>query len=242
MNRQVKEALGLVCNLSRNYGDLTDSRRVIVVGFLGGFVKDSDRQHPEVWFADYLRQHYSSPICVAVYSNHERRAAVNQIVRLLDTDSDGTLSESEKEQARIIVYGHSWGASETTAFARDLGQRGIPVLLTIQLDIVPKPRQKPSVIPSNVEKAINFFQSEGFLRGQGQIVAADPTKTRILGNVRMTYDEHPIDCGNFPWLARTFNKPHHEIENDRQVWNLIRDLIDADLGGQAQARLAPLSP
>jgi hypothetical protein len=31
MNRQVKEALGIVCNLSRSYGDLTDSRRVIVV-------------------------------------------------------------------------------------------------------------------------------------------------------------------------------------------------------------------
>lgn len=236
-NREVGQALQLVCDRSRISANWTDTEKVIVIGFLGGFVKRSDRQHPEVWFADYLRQHYSSPICVAVYSNHERRAAEKRVMRILDTNSDGTLSDSEKKQAKIIVFGHSWGASETTAFARDLGHRGIPVLLTIQIDIVPKPFQKPSIIPSNVEQAINLFQSEGLLRGREPIVAEDPAKTRILGNIRLTYGDNPIDCQNFPWFARTFNKPHHEIENDQQVWELVRNVIDVNLGQQTQARI-----
>jgi hypothetical protein len=45
----------------------------------------------------------------------------------------------------------------------------------------------------------------------------------------MTYDGHSIDCRNYPWLARTFNKPHHEIENDPRVWNQIALVIDARL-------------
>ena len=36
---------------------------------------------------------------------------------------------------------HSWGVSETVAFARELGQRGIPVLVTIQVDSIAKPGQ-----------------------------------------------------------------------------------------------------
>jgi len=33
---------------------------------------------------------------------------------------DGTLSTDEKQSARIILYGHSWGASETLDLARKL--------------------------------------------------------------------------------------------------------------------------
>lgn len=233
-DRELAVALQLICGHPRVASNWPDTQKVIIIGFLGGFVRDSDRHHPEVWFADYLRQHYSSQICVGIYSNHERKEAEKQITRILDTDSDGSLSESEKRNAKIIIFGHSWGASETAALAKDLGRRGIPVLLTIQLDIIPKPFQKPSIIPSNVEQAINVYQSEGFLRGKDQIIAEDPNKTRILGNIRMNYQENPIDCGNFPWFPRTFNKPHHEIENDQNVWELVRGVIDANLGRQDQ--------
>jgi hypothetical protein len=154
---------------------------------------------------------------------------MHDVLRLLDTDCDGTLTDSEKKQARIIIYGHSWGASEAAVFARDLGRRGIPVLLTAQIDIVPKPRQKSFEIPSNVKHAVNFFQSGGFLHGQPRITADSPTETEIEGNFSMSYRNRPIDCGNFPWFARTFNKPHHEIENDPRVWNQIELLIDASL-------------
>jgi hypothetical protein len=230
-NVQVRAALRLVCFQGRKERRLSSGKRVIVIGFLGGFVHHDDPKHPEVWFAKYLSEHYSSlPIFVDVFSNHEERAAMRDVLTLLDTDCDGALSDSEKKQARIIIYGHSWGASETAAFARDLGELGIPVLLTAQIDIIPKPHQKSIEIPSNVEHAINFYQSRGgILHGASRIVADDTAQTEIGGNVALNYRNDPIDCGNFPWLARTFNKSHHEIENDPLVWNRIALLIDASL-------------
>ena len=126
----------------------------------------------------------------------------------------------EKENARIIIYGHSWGATETVVFARELGKKGIPVLLTVQVDSIAKPGRDNSKIPANVAKAINFYQSGGPLHGRAEIFAADPAQTKIIGNLHMTYEGHTINCDNYPWFARTFNKPHHEIENDLRVWTL----------------------
>jgi hypothetical protein len=45
----------------------------------------------------------------------------------------------------------------------------------------------------------------------------------------MTYDDRPINCNNYSWYARFFNKPHHEIENDLRVWDEVGSLIDSDL-------------
>lgn len=242
-NEQVKAALHLVCIQGRKEEGLPGGERAIVIGFLGGFVGHGDTKHPEVWFAKYLNERYSSSsIYAEVYSNHEEGAALHNVLRLLDTDCDGKITDSEKRRARIIIYGHSWGASEAAVFARDLGKRGIPVLLTAQIDIVPKPRQKSFEIPSNVEHAVNFFQSSGgFLHGQPRIIADNPAQTKIEGNFSMTYRNHPVDCGNFPWFARTFNKSHHEIENDPRVWNQIEQLIDASLRPQGPADQGLLS-
>src|ERR1700739_1471762 len=234
---QVKQSLRLVCLQSPIEGHLQTGQRTIVIGFLGGFAKHGDRNHPEVWFPESLRQHYPSAIYTKVFANHEADAALREIVRLLDTNCDGRLTASEKQNARIILYGHSWGASETVAFARELGKLGIPVLLTVQIDIVPKPGQNSIEIPSNVEQAVNFYQSIGLLRGQSRIVATDPARTEIIGNFRMTYRKHSVDCGNYPWFARTFNKPHHEIENDSRVWERVNSLIDTDLRMDTQAGL-----
>ena len=203
--------------------------QTIVIGFVGGFANPHDVKHPEVLFAAILRHHYASELHAQVFSNHDGNGALHYALDLLDTNQDGVLSDAEKEAARIIIYGHSWGASETVAFARKLQDYSIPVLLTVQLDTIPKWGQRPSQIPSNVENAINFFQPEGLLRGRPEIVAVDRTQTEIIGNFRRTYAGKPIDCGNYPWLARTFNKPHHEIENDPAVWNQIASLIDAEM-------------
>jgi len=229
VNIQVKAALRLVCAQRESVQVAPFAQGLIVIGFLGGFAKSGDTNHPEVWFGDYLRELYSSAAEISVMSNHQRRKAISKVLRLLDTDSDGILSAAEKAQAKIIVYGHSWGASEAATFARELEPLGIPVLLTIQIDIVAKPGQRPVLIPRNVEAAINFFQSEGPLHGLPEIVAEDPERTKILGNLHMSYERHHVDCGNYPWFARTFNKPHHEVENDARVWQQIAAIIDSRL-------------
>jgi pimeloyl-ACP methyl ester carboxylesterase len=203
---------------------------VVVVGFVGGFVSRNDTKHPEVQFAAYLRDRYPT-IHAEVYGNHHGRKALHQVVGFLDTDHDGVLSSLEKERATVILYGHSWGATETVAFARELGRMGIPVALTVQIDTIAKPGHRASAISPNVASAINFYQTKGPLHGAPEIVAVDPARTQILGNIRMTYENRPINCDNYSWYSRTFNKPHHEIENDFRVWDEVASLIDSDLRG-----------
>ncbi len=184
--------------------------------------------HQEVQLADRLRNDYPSGVEVNVFANHRGRQAYGAILRLLDTDHDGTLSVGEKQKARIILYGHSWGASETVEYARDLQKDAVPVLLTIQVDSVSK-LGDDRFIPANVAQAVNFYQLDGILHGQREIVAMDPLKTRILGNFQRDYRTHPISTDGYPWYARLFMKPHIEIESDPGVWNQIDSMIRSEL-------------
>jgi hypothetical protein len=202
--------------------------KVIIIGFVGGFVSQDDAKHPEVQFAAYLRDRYPL-IDAVVFGNHRGRKALHEVVRMLDSDGDGVLTPNEKRESTIIIYGHSWGASETVTFAHALGQMGIPVALTIQIDTIAKPGSRGAIIPANVASAVNFYQTRGPLHGLPEIIAEDPKQTRILGNILMTYEDRPIDCANYSWYARVFNKPHHEIENDFRVWDGAASLIDANL-------------
>lgn len=228
----LKDALRQACLRKRSAMPDATIRKAVIIGFVGGFVRRDDANHPEVQFATYLRGRYPSGVHAEVFANHEGQKALRYILSLLDTDSDGVLTATEKEQANVIIYGHSWGASQTVTLARELGRQGIPVLLTIQVDSIAKPGQKDSTIPPNVASAINFYQPRGLLHGRSTIVAADPARTKILGNLRMTYEDRRINCDNYRWFVRVFNKPHHEIENDPRVWDQATSLIDAELSSE----------
>jgi hypothetical protein len=118
---------------------------------------------------------------------------------------------------------------------------GIPVALTIQIDTIAKPGSRGAIVPANVASAINFYQTRGPLHGRPEIVAADPKQTTILGNILMTYEDRPINCANYTWYARVFNKPHHEIENDFRVWDRAASLIDSTLS-ETTLRVQTSSP
>lgn len=225
----LKDAFRLVCLRERPAARDVSKRNTIIVGFVGGFVKHDDAKHPEVKFAEYIRERYPASVYAAVFSNHQGQDALRDIVRHIDVNGDGVLTPLEREQANIIIYGHSWGASQTVALARELGRLGIPVRLTVQIDSIAKPGQQDALIPPNVENAVNFYQPKGLLHGRSTVLAAEPSRTRILGNFRMTYQDRRIDCSNYRWFVRTFNKPHHEIENDPRVWERIASLIDSEL-------------
>jgi hypothetical protein len=214
--------------------DAVTSAPVIVIGFVGGFVKYDDMVHSAVQIAAHLRHDYRSGVFVEVIENHHRERAYADIVRLVDTDHNGTLSAEEKRNARVVLYGHSWGASEAITLARQLDSDGIPVLLTVQVDSVAKPGENDQVIPANVAEAANFYQLNGFLHGEPQIRAADPARTHIIGNSRFDYKTNPIDCKQYPWYDRLFMKSHTEIECDPKVWTQVESLIRSKLPAQHQ--------
>lgn len=198
---------------------------VVVVGFLGGAVKYNDPVRNEVKLAEHLRAEYPSGVFVYTFENRHRERALHLILTQLGADRSGLLSENEKRQARIILYGHSWGGSAMVELARELGKRGVPVLLTVQVDSVKRFGMDDSVIPPNVARAANFYQPNGMIHGQPEIRAADPAKTQILGNFRFDYKEHPIHCTEYPWYDRAFAKNHTEIECDPAVWSRVEALI-----------------
>jgi hypothetical protein len=216
----------------RGQGLIDGSRKVIVVGFVGGFVRHDDTKHAEVKFAAHLRERYRSAIDVEVFGNHSGGTALEHVLRLIGPD---------RAHARIIIFGHSWGGTETVTLARELAQKDIPVLLTIQVDSIGKPGQENATIPANVENAVNFYQSRGLLHGRSEILAKDPSRTNIIGNFEMTYDDHPVDCKEFPWYSRMFTKPHIEIENDPRVWTKAASLIDLELSDAKSTAQASLS-
>ncbi len=209
--------------------DLEPAENRIVIGFLGGMVGRANAIHQEVKLADLLRKDYPSGVQVRMFENRRGREARREVLALLDSNHDGGLSKAEKDRARIIIYGHSWGASETVTLARALGREGIPVLLTIQVDSVAKPGENDRLIPANVAQAANFYQRDGWLRGEPRIYADDTSRTRILGNFRCEYKTHPVNCAGYPWYARLFMKPHIEIESDPVVWQRVESLIRSKL-------------
>jgi len=210
----------------------------IVIGFVGGYVSHDNVVHSVVQVAAQLRKDYPVGVYVAVYENHRREEAHREILRLLDTNQDGKLSDNEKKDARIVIYGHSWGASESVGLAQELESDGIPVLLTIQVDSVSKRGQNDGLIPANVRQAVNFYQREGFLHGRSEIHAADPARTQILANDRFDYREHPVACPEYPWYARVFMKAHTEIECDPNVWNRVESLIRQNLPAPSESTAA----
>ena len=212
---------------------------VIVFGFVGGFIKHDDPVHSEVQLAARLRKAYPSGVDVETFESYHGENARKKILKLLDTNHDGQLTSGEKHNARIILYGHSWGASEAIELARELGRDGIPVLLTIQVDSISKIHQNDAVIPANVAQAANFYQPNGLVHGQAAIRAADPARTKIIGNFRFDYKASQYICNEYPWYDRIFVKPHTQIECDPNVWKQAETLIRSDLPAATSSGSAP---
>jgi len=197
----------------------------ILVGFAGGFVRHDDPHHGPVQLAERIRQDLPKGASIQVFENRHRRAAYKSILRLLDTNHDGVLSEQEKAQARIILFGHSWGASAVVMLARELEREGVPVLLTVQVDSVAKPWQSDGVIPENVAAAVNFYQPHGLVHGRSQITASDDSKTQILGNYRFDYQKTPVACQGGSWFQHVFTPSHLQSQCDPRLWTQVETLV-----------------
>jgi hypothetical protein len=200
-----------------------------VLGFVGGFVKKDDRRHPEVQIIQRLSEEKLPALHAAVFENKQTAEALKQLIRWLDSNGDGHLSAQEKQGARIILFGHSWGGSAVITLAEDLDRRGIPVLLTIQVDSVNKGWGHDCVIPANVARATDFYQTRGLLHGCRTIHAEDSHRTKITGNYDFEYTEQPAGCRAYSWFNRHFFMTHNAIGCDARVWSRVEDEIQEQL-------------
>lgn len=198
---------------------------VIVIGFLGGFVPHDEPHHPEVRLIEDLRHENPNHIYFGLFENRKVGEAYKTILRLLSAQKGGTLPDDERRQARIMLFGHSWGASAVVALSRKLEQAGLPVTLTIQIDSVAKPFQNDWLIPANVSQALNVYQTHGLIHGRRRIVPADSKRTTILGNFLWEYKGESEACRGFSWRGRLLSKGHTQIECDPKIWSQVRELI-----------------
>jgi hypothetical protein len=198
----------------------------IVLGFVGFIDRADDPRLSVVQLGDRLREAYSSAVYVQVFANRSKEAARKTIWQLIDTNQDGTLSGEEKKDAKVILYGHSWGGSTVVSLSRELEKDQIPVMLTVQVDSIHKLARNDAMIPGNVLEAANFYQPHGFFHGRRQIFAADPARTRILGNYRFEYEKHSVRCpSSFSWYEMYFARSHIYMDCDPRVWAAVESLI-----------------
>ena len=194
----------------------------LVIGFLGGYDRWNDDHRSVRQLVLKLRGRPG--IYAESISNHNRTVALKLIRNALDTNRNGHLDPEEKADARIILFGQSWGGAASVATARELQKLGISVLLTVQIDSV---GVHDGIIPKNVMAAANFYQHDLFttIHGQSNIRAADPAKTTILGNFKMSYSSRDVDLSNASVRRRIFGGSHTKMELDPVVWSRVEQYI-----------------
>jgi hypothetical protein len=212
----------------QRYSDFTiampiERGETLVIGFLGGRDAWDDTQVGVGRFAARLRRMALKGLHVEIVENKERELAVRLVHEALDRNRNGDLETGERAAARIVVYGQSFGGAAVVKFARELGDIGVPILLTVQIDSV---GLGDGVIPPNVRAAANLYQASGrLIQGEHPIRAEEPGRTWILGNYEFDYDGSDIDLSHLSWFRKLGRVAHARMDRDSEVWNLVERIV-----------------
>jgi hypothetical protein len=95
----------------------------MIIGFVGGFISHDNPVHSEVQLAARLRKEFPAGVDIETYESYRGEKARQAVLKLLDTNHDGSITIEEKQKARIIIYGHSWGGAEAIYLARASAHR-----------------------------------------------------------------------------------------------------------------------
>lgn len=194
--------------------------KVIAIGFLGAWERWDDQNRSVRKLALHLR---SNGIEAETFANHRLGTAKKTLIAALDRNGNKRIDSDEAAQARVVIYGQSMGGAATLKLARFLAARQVPVLLTVQVDSF---GARDSIVPPNVSVAANYYQNHLFtVRGQKKIRAADPARTRILGNFEFEYPLWKVHTWPESWPRRIFGGAHARMEADPLLWARIEQLI-----------------
>ena len=219
---------GCILKRGQRYGSFTVATplrqgQILVLGFMGGREPwDNDKRNVRK-LALKLRSMNDKAICVETVENKKRSLAIELITRAFDKNYDGKLDEQERSSVRLILYGQSFGGAAVVKLSRQLKKMDVPIALTIQIDSVGR---NDSIIPSNVVRAANLFQRNGwFIKGEPEIRAEDPAKTVITGNFEFDYTNKKIDISDVSLMKKAFRVAHTKMEYDQGVWDKVESLI-----------------
>lgn len=195
---------------------------ILIVGFMGGRESWDNHRRGVRKLALKLRAMNLPGVHVETVENKNRRRAMQLIQNAFDRDGSRSLDEHERAEARIIVYGQSFGGAAVVKLARQLERVGVPVLLTVQVDSVGR---GDKVIPPNVALAVNLFQRDGLIKGEREVRAEDSNRTTIIGNFKFDYSGKKIDLSEVSWLKRLFQAAHTKMDHDPEVWSVVEKCI-----------------
>jgi len=200
--------------------------KIIAIGFLGAWERWDDEHRNVRKLALRLRERGFE---AETFANHSLRTAKKAVTGALDRNGNNRIDPDEAAGARVVIFGQSMGGGATVALARFLHSKNVPVLLTVQVDSF---GFRDGVIPANVKVAANYFQHHWFtIRGENQIRAKDPARTRILGNYEFEYPLWKVHTWPESWPRRVFGGAHARMEADPLLWSRIENLIlEASLG------------
>ncbi len=213
----------------QKFSDFTTSTPIsagdtLVIGFLGGWEKWNEPKRGVRKFAVRLRAKNLPGVHIETVENHRREIAIELVKKAFDRDGDGQLSAEEASKARLIIFGQSFGGAAVSKLCKELKPLGVPVLLAVQIDSV---GVDDDVVPSNVRRAVNFFQRDDyfFIRGEREFHAEDGARTEILGNYQYHYRGKKVDLSDGRWYQKIFRNAHVKMEQDPSVWAQVEELI-----------------
>ncbi len=203
--------------------------QTLILGFLGGFERWDDESRGVRKLATKIDAMKLSTVHVETLENRKRDLAIKFIRKTFDRDQNGFLDDRERNSARLILYGHSLGGAAVVEIARELKKMGVPILLTVQIDSVGLVFDD-HLIPSNVKRAANLFQSNGWiLRGEDTIEPENPDETKIIANIRFDYRNKNIDMSSLSWERKLFSIPHAKMDADPEVWATVEQIILSEI-------------
>jgi hypothetical protein len=183
--------------------------------------------------AIHIKDRKLAGVHVETVENHKLQLAEELIRRAFDFNSDGTLAPDEAGQARLVLFGQSLGGRAVLYLSRTLKKSGVPVEFAFVIDAYGKDSYS---VPSNVRAAANVFQRDHIVvKGASLLHPADPSKTKIILNRRVSYKGRDIDLGDEPKKHRWFMGGHIQLEYDMPLWAEIEEMLVSALK-EARAR------